>query len=115
MKLSLLLLIVCFQVAKAKWLALWNDRMDRMPDSKDDHAIMEFMRDKYEKKRWFSVPDPAPKQEEAPRRPSLGKPPQKEKKTVSVCVRMCVSVVCVRACVLCACVHMEPAELCTIS
>lgn len=73
-------------MAKAKWLALWNDRTDRMPDARDDHALVEFMRDKYEKKRWFSAPDPAPKKEETPRRPSLGKPPQKEKKTVSVCV-----------------------------
>ena len=59
-----------------------------MPDAKDDQAVMDFMREKYEKKRWFNVRDQTPKQEEIPRRPSLGKPPQKEKKTVSVC--MCV-------------------------
>ena len=81
-------------MAKAKWLGLWNDRLDKMPDPKDDQNVMEFMRDKYEKKRWFTS-DPAPKQEEMTRKPSLGKPPQKEKKTVSVYVCACTCGVCV--------------------
>ena len=59
-----------------------------MPDAKDDQAVMDFMREKYEKKRWFNVRDQTPKQEEIPRRPLSGEATT-ERKEDSECVHVC--------------------------
>ena len=84
------------QVARARWLGRWSERIDREPDFKDEQAVMDFMREKYEKKRWY-VEDPVSKdaQQDANKGGSLGKPPQREKKGVASvsCDAVCMAIV----------------------
>ena len=62
----------------------WNERTDREPDLKDEQAVMEFMREKYERKRWYVEDTPAKdSQEKSTKSTSLGRPPQREKKAVN--------------------------------
>lgn len=45
-----------FQMARMIWMGRWDPRRDREPSKKDEQAFREFLRDKYERKKWYRDP-----------------------------------------------------------
>ncbi|XP_062439045.1 arf-GAP domain and FG repeat-containing protein 1 isoform X6 [Rhea pennata] len=47
------------EVCKQIWLGLFDDRSSAIPDFRDPQKVKEFLREKYEKKRWYVPPEQA--------------------------------------------------------
>lgn len=43
-------------MARMIWMGRWDPRRDREPSKKDEQAFREFLRDKYERKKWYRDP-----------------------------------------------------------
>ena len=71
---------VLLQASKAKWLGKWDPKKDREPDNKDDQQLVQFLREKYERRKWYSE-TPVKLQTDAalqkePSQISISKPPE---------------------------------------
>ena len=44
------------------WMGNWDSRRDREPDKKDEQAFKEYLRDKYERKKWYKDPNEVKKE-----------------------------------------------------
>jgi len=75
---------------KSKWLAKWDPKKDHEPDYKDDAQLVQHMREKYEKKTWYSETPVKTQTETAaqkdPSTISISKPPEVTKSPQRVCV-----------------------------
>lgn len=81
-------------------MARWDSKRDKEPDSKDDSQLVQFLREKYEKRRWYNdVPvkpqTDAPAQKE-PSQISISKPPEVAKSpqrvSINITTRDCVRI-----------------------
>ena len=62
-------------MSKLKWLAKWDPKKDKEPDNKDDSQLVHYLREKYERRRWYS---------DAPVKPQADAPAQKEPSQISI-------------------------------
>ena len=43
-------------MARMIWMGRWDPKRDREPTKKDEQAFKEFLRDKYDRKKWYRDP-----------------------------------------------------------
>ncbi|XP_064262368.1 LOW QUALITY PROTEIN: arf-GAP domain and FG repeat-containing protein 2 [Passer domesticus] len=65
------------EACRRVWLGTLDPRASLLPDCRDAQRLKEFLREKYERKRWYVAPEPAKEQVKPPpeRRSRAGAPP----------------------------------------
>ena len=87
-------------MAKMVWMGTWDPRKDREVDSKDEQRMKDFLRDKYERKKWYRDPgdikkDSSSKSPETVSTSPLPLPPSKVcMYVINMYVCTCVYVIC---------------------
>lgn len=56
-------------------MAKWDSKKDKEPDNKDDSQLVHFLREKYERRKWYS---------DTPVKPQTDTPVQKEPSQISI-------------------------------
>lgn len=76
-------------------MAKWDPKKDKEPDNKDDSQLVQFLREKYERRKWYSD-TPAksqtdPPAQKEPSQISISKPPEvfKSPQRVSMTMYCC--------------------------